>query len=157
MAKNISILFAPDQSEHLQLLAKIKHGQSLESFNTILIHKNATEMDVSLTLSPLRDKLGQSIGISIIVRNLTNRIFAEVSLKRSNDLLSCISKAQSQFIAAADRLTIFEDLLSNLLDLTNSEYGFIGEVLFRKDGSAFIEDSLMKIRGVPYLKTHSIT
>jgi PAS domain S-box-containing protein len=157
IAKNISILFAPDQSEHLQLLAKIKHGQSLESFNTILIHKNATEMDVSLTLSPLRDKLGQSIGISIIVRNLTNRIFAEVSLKRSNDLLSCISKAQSQFIAAADRLTIFEDLLSNLLDLTNSEYGFIGEVLFRKDGSAFIEDSLMKIRGVPYLKTHSIT
>ncbi|NMF57281.1 histidine kinase dimerization/phosphoacceptor domain -containing protein [Pseudanabaena yagii] len=157
ITKNISILFTLERSEHSQLLAQIKQGEGLENLNTVLIHKNATEIDVSLTLSPLKDQRGKAIGISIIVRNLTDRIIAEVSLKRSNDLLSCISKAQSQFITAANRLTIFEDLLSSLLDLTNSEYGLIGEVLFRQDGSAFMEDSLMKIRGVPYLKTHGIT
>ncbi|AFZ46364.1 multi-sensor hybrid histidine kinase [Cyanobacterium stanieri PCC 7202] len=79
------------------------------------------------------------------------------TIQRNNQLLSIISKAESKFITAENRLTIFEQLLSDLLELTNSEYGFIGEVLFREDGSAFMEENFIKIKGVPYLQTHSIT
>lgn len=79
------------------------------------------------------------------------------ALENSNHLLQCISNAQSQFITAENRLTIFEDLLANLLELTDSEYGFIGEVLFRDDGSAEMKETFLKIKGVPYIKTHSIT
>ncbi|MFN9176238.1 MAG: PAS domain S-box protein, partial [Synechocystis sp.] len=82
---------------------------------------------------------------------------AQQAIGQSNRLLKTITKAQAQFIIAADRLTIFEELLTDLLDLTNSEYGFIGEVLFRDDGTAVLEESLMTIKGVPYLKAHSIT
>jgi PAS domain S-box-containing protein len=59
-------------------------------------------------------------------------------------LLSAITHAQSLFIADADNRSVFEQLLQDLLSLTDSEYGFIAEVLYQNDGT-------------PYLKTHAIT
>ncbi|MEB3226983.1 MAG: PAS domain S-box protein [Synechocystis sp.] len=82
---------------------------------------------------------------------------AEVALQRSNALLETIRQAQSQFITAVDRQTIFDDLLSGLLALTESEYGFIGEVFYAEDGTAAIQEGYLKQRGQPYLQTHSIT
>ncbi|MGA1623705.1 MAG: PAS domain S-box protein, partial [Synechocystis sp.] len=82
---------------------------------------------------------------------------AQTESSQNNQLLKTISRAQIAFINATDRLIIFEELLANLLELTDSEYGFIGEVLFRENGTATMEESFMKIRGVPYVKTHGIT
>lgn len=79
------------------------------------------------------------------------------TIQKNNALLSTMSKAESQFITSENPLIIFEQLLSDLLDLTDSEYGFIGEVLFREDGSAVMEENFLKIKGVPYLKSHSIS
>lgn len=59
-------------------------------------------------------------------------------------LLKSIARAQSTFIAVIDSKAAFESLLSDVLELSDSEYGFIGEVLKDADGQ-------------PYLKTHAIT
>jgi len=59
-------------------------------------------------------------------------------------MLDAINRAQSQFIKDSDSQIIFDDLLKNLLTLTNSEYGLIGEVLYNT-------------KGEPYLKIHAIT
>jgi PAS domain S-box-containing protein len=69
---------------------------------------------------------------------------AEEALQRSNSLLRALSHTQSEFIADVDPHDLFDELLSTLLVLTESEYGFIGEVLHSSDGA-------------PYLKTHAIT
>ena len=55
-----------------------------------------------------------------------------------------ISDAQSRFITIDDRREAFEGLLSDVLSLTGCEFGFIGEVLARPDGS-------------PFLRTHAIS
>ncbi len=59
-------------------------------------------------------------------------------------LLAAITRAQSQCVQSHDTHTVFEGMLDALLELTMSEYGFIGEVLHEADGS-------------PYLKTHAVT
>ena len=59
-------------------------------------------------------------------------------------LLRAITQAQAYFITDANPRELFDELLSNLLILTKSEYGFIGEIRHRSDGT-------------PYLKTHAIT
>jgi PAS domain S-box-containing protein len=59
-------------------------------------------------------------------------------------LLRAITQAQSYFISDVKPRILFEELLSNLLILTKSEYGFIGEIRHRQNN-------------IPYLKTHAIT
>lgn len=59
-------------------------------------------------------------------------------------LLQAINHAQSAFLATFDFHRAFDQLLQDVLDLTDSEYGFIGEVHYNQQGA-------------PYLKTHAIT
>lgn len=65
-------------------------------------------------------------------------------LKVTQQMTRIISKAQSNFINESDRRKAFDELLSDVLELTQSEYGFIAEVMH--DG-----------QGAPYLKTYAIT
>jgi len=51
------------------------------------------------------------------------------TLKQEQQLRDVITRAQSKFINADDRHIAFDALLADILDLTGSEYGFIGEVL----------------------------
>ncbi|MGY6528903.1 MAG: PAS domain-containing protein [Cyanobacterium sp.] len=104
-----------------------------------------------------KDTEGNPRNIVGYVANINERKQAQIQLAKKNKLLSTISKAESQFITAENRLIIFEQLLSDLLELTDSEYGFISEVCFKDDGSAFLEGNLLKIKGVPHLKAQSIT
>jgi PAS domain S-box-containing protein len=69
---------------------------------------------------------------------------AEEELHRTHLLLNAINDAQSHFIADSEEWILFDGLLKNLLLLTKSEYGFIGEILYNPQGE-------------PYLKTHAIT
>ena len=59
--------------------------------------------------------------------------------KRKNDLLRAISVAQSQFISQVNVNEIFSSMLDNLLVLTDSEYGFIGEIKFQNDQTPFLK------------------
>ena len=59
-------------------------------------------------------------------------------------LLEVITKAQNEFIGFGSRRDLFDSLLSGLLDVTMSEYGFIGERCLCEDGN-------------PYLKVRAVT
>ncbi|MFC1619680.1 PAS domain S-box protein [Candidatus Neomarinimicrobiota bacterium] len=78
------------------------------------------------------------------VRDISRRKKAELTFTKEHELLSAISGAQSQYIAETDTHTIFEGLLGSLLQLSDSEYGFIGEILETPEGQ-------------PYLKSYAIT
>lgn len=119
--------------------------------------KNGELYWVESAIYPFMGADGQPTQYLAVRFDITARKRIEHELAQRNALLSAISQAQSKFITSANRLEIFEGLLTTLLELTDSAYGFIGEVLFRADGSATMDDSLMKIRGVPHLKAHSIT
>ncbi len=69
---------------------------------------------------------------------------AERELRESNDMLATLSRVQSQFIVDGNPRDSFNELLTEVLRLTESAYGFIGEV--------FTDD-----KDQPYLKAHAIT
>ncbi len=76
-------------------------------------------------------------------QEFTERVIAETKLEGSRALLSTIHQAQNKFISTGDLRLTFDELLESTLIATDSEYGFIGEVLHNNDQ--------------PYLKTYAIT
>ena len=80
----------------------------------------------------------------ISLRDITERKEAQEDLRNSNNLLQALNRIQTEFIKESDPKAIFDKQLENLLSLTQSEYGFISEVLYSSDGT-------------PYLKTFAIT
>ena len=79
-----------------------------------------------------------------IVSGLCNPDSSAKALELSKKLLGAITTAQSELITNADPRNLFDKLLNTLLSVTESEYGFIGEIYHDPDGS-------------PFLKTHAIT
>lgn len=75
---------------------------------------------------------------------IRERIRMEEEQRGARNLLDAINKAQSQYIAHTDSHTLFDGLLTHLLGLSQSKYGFIGKILQTPEGES-------------YLKIHAIT
>ncbi|MBE9047407.1 PAS domain S-box protein [Pleurocapsales cyanobacterium LEGE 10410] len=112
---------------------------------------------VDFSLTPIEDETGKVVLLIPEGRNISSLKQVEADLQQSNRILQAISSIQTQFLTDTEPQMLFDGILENLLELTASEYGFIGEILFAADGSPMMEESYMKFRGRPYLKTHAIT
>ena len=86
IGKNISILAPPSlKSEINQLIKKIKNGERVFHYDTIRIDKDAKQVDVSITMSPIFDNSGNLVGISTIARDITKQKKSEIALKESEE------------------------------------------------------------------------
>lgn len=74
IGKSILIIIPPDrQDEERQILESIRRGQRIEHYETVRRRKGGSLVDVSLTVSPLRDDSGRILGVSKIARDITER------------------------------------------------------------------------------------
>ena len=73
VGRSITILIPPDrQNEEADILERIKRGEATE-FETIRLTKDGRLIDISLTISPVRDEDGRVVGASKIARDITER------------------------------------------------------------------------------------
>lgn len=76
------------KNEEDYIIERLRNGESLKHFETKRVTKSGSLIDVSLTISPTRDKAGTIFGISKIARNITERKQEE---RRKNDFVSIVS------------------------------------------------------------------
>src|SRR5689334_14410761 len=77
-------------------------------------------------------------------RTRSRALVAERALHASNTLLQALTAAQLEFIGGSDAHILFDKLLGVLLELTESEYGFIGEVLRDEQGAPSLRSFAMQ-------------
>jgi PAS domain S-box-containing protein len=134
-----------NKEEIIPLEQVITSGESFcDSNSTILVGCNNTQTAIDISASPLSDVKGNRIGAVIVLRDVSEARRQKRIIKRQAALLNELKTAQDSFIKNSDGGQAYEYILSILLKFTQSEYGFVGEVLHDKDGN-------------PYLKTHAIT
>lgn len=93
----------------------------------------------------LLEEIAQHIGSAFYQEELQeDEREAHQALEKNNQLLSMVNDAQSYYISKADPETLFKAMLSKLLAYTNSQFGFISEVLYAPDKK-------------PYMKTRFLT
>jgi PAS domain S-box-containing protein len=73
------------QDEVSQLLERIKRGEHVERYETVRLKKDGSEINVSLTISPIRNAQGRITGASTIARDVTQRKRAEEALRESEE------------------------------------------------------------------------
>ncbi|PYV09939.1 MAG: hypothetical protein DMG07_22130, partial [Acidobacteria bacterium] len=91
IGRPVSILIPPETpDEQPQILASIKRGERVDHYETVRVRKDRRRIDVSLTVSPLRDEFGDIIGASKIARDITARKRAQRELRNSEAQLRLI-------------------------------------------------------------------
>jgi PAS domain S-box-containing protein len=89
VGKPILVLLPPERiHEESDILARIKRGESVDHFETVRVRKDGTNIDVSVTISPIRDSNGAIVGASKIARDITERKKAEEALREKERSLS---------------------------------------------------------------------
>ena len=63
--------------EEQEILARLQRGERIEHYETVRVAKDGRRVDVSLTVSPLRDRFGKVVGASKVGRDITDRKRAE--------------------------------------------------------------------------------
>ncbi len=80
IGKSIEIIIPPELRVHLPVfLRRVGSGETIERFDTIRLRKDGSRIAVSITISPIRDDEGHTIGISTIAQNIAEREKNEVS------------------------------------------------------------------------------
>jgi two-component system, cell cycle sensor histidine kinase and response regulator CckA len=89
LGKSIQILLPPERAnEEFDFLARLRRGERLQHLETVRMQKDGKRMDVSVTISPIRDSSGTIVGVSKIARDITERKCAEEELRKAEERFS---------------------------------------------------------------------
>ena len=98
---SITMLIPPDRlDEEPEILRRLRRGESVDHFETVRQRKDGTLLDISLTISPIRDANGQIVGASKVARDITDR-------KRTEDALR-EAEARSQLAQKAGNVGVWD-------------------------------------------------
>ena len=82
----ITLIVPPERlAEERQILARLRNGERVEHFETIRLTKDGRRIDISLTVSPIRDQEGHIIGASKVARDISHQREAEKRLRLSEE------------------------------------------------------------------------
>jgi len=107
IGKSISILIPPHlQKEEKEIIEKIHKGKAVDHYETERVRKDGRVIDVSLTISPIKDNYGKIIGASNISQDITDRKKAKADYVWVNEELTRQLKEVSDYKHALDESSI---------------------------------------------------
>ena len=102
------------QDEEVRILEQIKRGQSVRHFETVRVGKDGNTLDVSVTVSAIKDRSGKIVGASKVVRDMTEKRGAEEALRQLNaNLEQRVVERTTQLEAANKDLEAFSYSVSH--------------------------------------------
>jgi PAS domain S-box-containing protein len=96
VGQNITLIIPPEhRSEEIEILARLRRGERTDHFETVRKRKDGTLLNISVTVSPIRDPVGHVVGASKIARDITDRRRAEEAIKEK-ELAARLLKLQDE-------------------------------------------------------------
>ncbi len=85
IGRHISLIIPPDHArEEEHIIRQIRAGKRVEHFETTRMRRDSTRLQISLTVSPIRNAAGEIVGASKIARDITDRKRAEKVLRETD-------------------------------------------------------------------------
>jgi len=109
VGKPITLIIPPERfGEEKAILARLRRGERIEHYETVRVSQDGRRIDISLTISPLRDSRNNIIGASKIARDISDRKRAEEALREAD-------RRKDEFLA-----TLAHELRNPLAPIRNS-------------------------------------
>jgi PAS domain S-box-containing protein len=98
LGQPLAMLLPPGRiGEEPEIIARIQHGERVQSFETVRRRKDGRDVDVSVTISAIHDSRGNVIGASKLARDVSERKRAEESLARAKEAAELASRELESF------------------------------------------------------------
>jgi PAS domain S-box-containing protein len=100
IGKPISLLIPSDHpDEEPSILRRIRSGQPVDHYETKRLTRDGRIIDISLTVSPIRDSQGKIVGASKIARDITEKKRIEEREREAKQRAEALSRSKDEFIA----------------------------------------------------------
>lgn len=122
VGQHISILIPPDRAdEEVRILAQVSQGERVDHYHTVRRRRDGSLVDISLTVSPIRDAEGRIVGASKIARDITEQVHDQELRRRSEELFRVTLASIADALIATDdtgRITFMNTVAEELTGWT---------------------------------------
>jgi PAS domain S-box-containing protein len=141
-------------NEEKEIVERIRKNETIAHYETVRLKKNGERFYVSLTVSPLKDRAGNIIGISKIARDISSRRESEMALVNANKELVFQSKEREKKttkLIVANAELVFQDVEKEKraaeLNIANKELAFQNEEKEKRAAElSFVNNELKKAK-----------
>lgn len=124
VGKSITLLIPEDrQEEEKEILAKLRMGEKIDHFETIREAKDGRKINLSLTVSPIKDSFGNIVGASKVGRDITSRVETEAKIQQYNHNLEIINSIGKSISENLDLQVILQRVTDATTKLTGAAFG----------------------------------
>jgi PAS domain S-box-containing protein len=147
-------------NEEFEIIERLKKGERIEHFVTQRMAKDKRLLDISLTISPLKDADGKVIGASKIIRDITKQKESERQITESEQKFRLLADSMPQFIWTSDpkgNLNYFSKTVYDYSGLTVSQINEGGwlQIVHANDREENVKQWVHAIEsGAPFLFEH---
>jgi PAS domain S-box-containing protein len=107
IGRHITLIVPPElHAEESDVLARIRRGERVEHYETVRVTRDGRRIDISITVSPVRDASGRIVGASKIARDISDRRRFEAErerllrmAQRARDEAETANRMKDQFLA----------------------------------------------------------
>jgi len=124
IGKPVLTLIPPDRHhEENDILSRVRLGERVEHYETVRQRKDGSLIDVSLSVSPIKNPAGHIIGASKIARDISERKKAETLLRRQKFHLETLNRAARAISRDLDMERIVQTVTDLATELSGAKFG----------------------------------
>jgi len=129
----ITMIIPPNlHEEEREIQRRLRAGERIDHYETVRLTKAGERIDVSLTISPLRDPAGRIIGCSKIARDITKAKQAEAALRQSEQRLArevagakTLQSISTRLISESTPESLYAQILGAAMELMASDFASV--------------------------------
>src|SRR6187399_774197 len=147
IGKPVTMLI-PDNhlDEEPGILARLRRGERIDHYETIRRRKDGELINVSLTVSPIKDGTGRIIGASKIARDITRQKRSEELIREQAHVLALLDTTGKTIASQLDLQNVLQTVTNTATQLTGAKFGAFFYNIISDQGEAFL---LYTLSGAP--------